>query len=108
MTFNEYQTLAQRTANPSMTKEQKLYNAVYGLVGESGETLDLIKKRDYQNHSLPMMSLAKEVGDVLWYIAEFCAASGIPMETLAVMNIEKLRERYPYGFSVERSVNREC
>ena len=48
-----------------------------------------------------------EVGDLLWGIAEFCTASGWMLEDVAQANVEKLKKRYPDGFSADRSLNRE-
>ena len=51
--------------------------------------------------------MAKELGDVAWYLAVASAAIGYDLETIMRMNIEKLKKRYPEGFSTERSQNRE-
>ena len=51
--------------------------------------------------------MARELGDVAWYLAETATAIGYPLEEILQMNIDKLRARYPEGFAVERSVNRE-
>lgn len=105
MHMNEYQKLAMRTAG-ELTNEDKLINAVFGLNGEAGEIADHIKKHMFQGHKLDGEKLVKELGDVLWYIALGAEALGINLEEVAQINIEKLKKRYPEGFSVERSVNR--
>lgn len=104
---NEYQGLAMRTSNRSLTKHEHLMNGVLGLVGESGEIADLMKKSLYQGHPQDIEHIAKELGDVLWYVAETATAIGVDMETIMKMNIEKLKKRYPAGFDTERSQNRE-
>ena len=105
ISFNEYQALAQRT---SATKrwEEKLVNGVLGLNGESGEAADIVKKHMYQGHPLDQDKLVKELGDILWYVAETCEALNIPMELVARGNIKKLYDRYPKGFASENSMNR--
>ena len=108
MTINEYQGLAMRTSNRELSKEDHLLNGVLGLVGESGEIADLIKKQRMQGHTLDIEHVAKELGDVCWYIAETATAIGCDMETIMKMNIDKLRKRYPEGFDSERSQNREA
>jgi NTP pyrophosphatase (non-canonical NTP hydrolase) len=107
MTINEYQGLAMRTSNRELSKEDHLLNGVLGLVGESGEIADLIKKNRMQGHPIDIEHIAKELGDVCWYIAETATAIGCDMETIMKMNIDKLRKRYPDGFDTERSQHRE-
>lgn len=104
--FNEYQHQAMRTANKDLPADEKLLNAVMGMCGEAGEAIDLLKKHRAQGAALDIDRLAKEVGDCLWYIAEFAEASGISLAEIAQRNIAKLKARYPEGFSEERSNNR--
>lgn len=108
MTANEYQGLAMRTSNSELSKEDHLLNGVLGLVGESGEIADLIKKNRMQGHDLNIEHVAKELGDVCWYIAETATAIGCDLETIMKMNIDKLKKRYPDGFSSDRSKNRKA
>jgi len=107
MNLNEYQKLAQRTANPKLDKEKKLINAALGLGGESGEVQDVIKKHLAQGHALNVEKIVDEAGDVLWYLAELAEVLGTTLDEIAAHNIKKLTQRYPEGFSTERSVNRE-
>ena len=107
MTINEYQRLAMKTLNPELDKKDVLINGVMGLCGESGEAIDIVKKWLAQGHELDKEKLAKELGDVAWYLAETAYALEIPLEDIFQANIEKLAKRYPEGFSTDRSVNRE-
>lgn len=108
MKMNEYQELAMRTAsNKNKTTQNYILNAALGLNGESGEIADAVKKSLFQGHDLQIKELAKELGDVMWYVALGCKAIGYTMEEVAKMNIEKLKSRYPNGFSEENSINRE-
>lgn len=104
--FNEYQRQAMRTANKNLPADEKLLNAVMGMCGEAGEAIDLLKKHRAQGAALDIDRLVKEVGDCLWYIAEFAEASGVSLAEIAQRNIAKLKARYPEGFSEERSNNR--
>lgn len=106
MTINEYQKLAMTTLNPALSPKDVLINGVMGLCGESGEAIDLVKKHLAQEHELNKEQLAKELGDIAWYLAETATAIGYPLEEILQMNIDKLKKRYPEGFAVERSVNR--
>ena len=106
MTINEYQKLALTTLNPALNEKDVLINGVMGLCGEAGEAIDLVKKHLAQGHELDKEKLAKELGDVAWYLAETAHAIGYDLESILRMNIDKLRARYPEGFSSERSVKR--
>lgn len=107
MNMNQYQELAQRTSNKALTKGYHLINGALGLAGESGEVADLVKKTYMQGHKeIDRAMIAKELGDILWYIAEAAAAIDYDLDTIAQMNIDKLRKRYPEGFDPERSMNR--
>lgn len=107
MTINEYQKLALTTLNPELSKKDVLINGVMGLCGESGEAIDIVKKHLHQGHELDREKLIKELGDIAWYLAETAAALDVSLEKVLERNIEKLRSRYPEGFSPDRSVNRE-
>ncbi len=106
MTINEYQKLAMTTKNPAMTGDALLINSVMGLCGEAGEAIDIVKKWFAQGHELDKEHLAKELGDIAWYLAEAATALDIPLEDILQANIEKLKKRYPEGFQTEKSVAR--
>ena len=107
LTINEYQKLAMRTSNKDMSPDYHLLNGALGLTGESGEVADLVKKCWMQGHDLDLEHVAKELGDICWYIAETATAIGYDMETIMQMNIDKLRQRYPEGFDTEKSQHRK-
>lgn len=107
MTVNEYQVAALRTANPALTQMEQLQNGVMGLNGEAGECIDLIKKHLFQGHTLNKEHIAKELGDVAWYLAISADAIGYDLETIFQMNINKLKDRYPDGFDPKLSINRK-
>lgn len=105
MELNEYMELAARTDIPK-TQIDGLRDAAMGMVGEAAEALDHMKKVLEQGHDLDFEKLIEETGDNLWYIAKMARYCGVTLEDVARQNIEKLRKRYPEGFSVESSVNR--
>lgn len=106
MEINEYQKLAMVTLNKKLDKKEMLTNSVMGLCGESGEACDLVKKHLFHGHELDREALIKELGDVAWYLAEAVAALDISLDEVFERNIEKLKQRYPEGFSEEKSINR--
>jgi NTP pyrophosphatase (non-canonical NTP hydrolase) len=107
MTINEYQKLAMVTKNPELSGRELLINSVMGLCGESGEVIDLVKKHVSHGHPLNREKLIDELGDVAWYLAECATVLDVTLEEVLERNIEKLKKRYPEGFSTERSINRE-
>ena len=107
MTINEYQKLAMTTLNPALSEKEVLLNGVMGLCGESGEAIDLVKKWMMQGYDLDKAHLAKELGDIAWYLAETATAIGCDLETILQNNIDKLKARYPEGFTAERSMHRK-
>ena len=106
MQVNEYQKLAMKTLNPALDKKDVLINSVMGLCGESGEAIDIVKKWLAQGHELDRERLAKELGDIAWYLAEAATALELPLEDILKANIEKLKKRYPEGFDEARSLAR--
>lgn len=106
MEINEYQKLAMRTLNPELSKNDVLINAAMGLCGESGEAIDIVKKWFAQGHELDREKLAKELGDIAWYLAEAATAIDMSLDDIFKANIEKLMKRYPEGFDSLKSQNR--
>lgn len=107
MTINEYQTAALRTAQTEeLAHIELVMNASLGLCGESGEVADIVKKFRFQGHDLDFEHIAKELGDVAWYLAVGAYAIGYDLETILQMNVDKLKARYPDGFSADRSLHR--
>ena len=108
ITGNEYQKLAMRTASGvcAATPDNLMLNGVMGLNGEAGECIDLVKKHFFQGKPLDKEHLAKELGDVAWYLAVTAQSIGYGLDDIFKMNIKKLEARYPNGFEVEKSEHR--
>ena len=106
MNANEYQKLAMTTLNPALDKKDILINSVMGLCGEAGEAIDIVKKWLAHGHELDREHLAKELGDIAWYLAEAATALDLSLDDILQANIDKLKKRYPEGFDTARSVNR--
>lgn len=82
--------------------------AAMGMCGEAGEVSELIKKYAYHGHTIDTEHLARELGDVLWYVSYMAHLFGYSLGEIMVMNQEKLAKRYPDGkFDTERSKNRK-
>jgi NTP pyrophosphatase (non-canonical NTP hydrolase) len=107
LSMNVYQELAGRTAGAGGDGDHRLIIAALGLAGEAGEFANLVKKLTAHGHTdITPEVLADELGDVLWYLAEAATACGLELDYVAKENVHKLQERYPEGFSEERSINR--
>lgn len=104
ITANDYQRACLRTAPGD--KSEWLENAIYGIIGEAGEIVDLVKKHKWQGHTLNAEDVALELGDLLWYGSLLASAINYDLGTVMQMNEKKLEQRYPEGFSKDRSVNR--
>ena len=86
----------------------KVIYAAMGMCGEAGEASELVKKYAYHGHTIDTEHLARELGDVLWYVSYLAHLFGYPLGRIMAMNQEKLAKRYPDGkFDAERSRNRE-
>lgn len=109
MTANEYQKNCMKFASQisTATKDNLLLQGVMGINGEAGEAIDIVKKYLFQGHPLDKDHLAKELGDVLWYIATTAEALDIDLHTIMQTNIEKLSARYGERFSTDASLHRK-
>lgn len=115
---NRYQKLAMRTCAipsdrdplveliPDIRKRGMLVHGVTLTSSEVGEVAGIVQKI-YQGHEFDVEHMKKELGDVMWGIAEICTALDIKFEDVMETNIDKLRARYPEGFEKERSLHRQ-
>lgn len=124
MTGNEYQKLAMRTNDGEASKRLGtlldawvdcidipdfggMVNGCFGLAGESGEVLYIVKKWIFHEKGLDRDHLKKELGDVMWYVAMICESAGFTLDEIMKMNIDKLKSRYPEGFDTQRANHRQ-
>lgn len=120
MTGNEYQRLAMRTDDGLATERLEgfvfddqvniggILNGCLGLSGETGELLDMVKKMVFHNKPFDEEHAKKELGDVLWYVAEIAHSFGWELDEIMLLNINKLKARYPEGFDTERANHRSA
>lgn len=78
-----------------------------GLAGECGEVVDLIKKHVHHGAPFDRDKFIKELGDVRWYFELLCSCVDVSMAEIEEKNVEKLRKRYPDGFSTQASIERK-
>lgn len=97
-----YQEFVRKLAKKMETKAATLHHATTGMSGESGEALDATKKMWVYNKELtPEVeeNLIEEAGDCLFYIQFLCNELGITLADAIEYNINKLKVRYPEGYS---------
>ena len=100
-TFAKYEQQARNTAIYTTQGFLGLSYTALGLTGEAGEVAEKIKKliRDGAGKDVEQLiqekrfEIAKEIGDVLWYVSALCRELGVSMEEVACLNIDKLHSR---------------
>ena len=90
---------------------ERLLTASVGMCAEAGEFTEIIKKIVFQGKPVNednLFHLKRELGDIMWYIAQACMGLNISLDEVLAMNVEKLSARYPDGaFDVHFSENRK-
>ena len=90
---------------------ERLLTAAVGLSAESGEFTEIVKKIVFQGkpyNEENIFHMKRELGDIMWYVAQACMALDTDFNEIIEMNVEKLKARYPGGeFDVHYSENRK-
>ena len=90
---------------------QRLLTAAVGMSAEAGEFTEVVKKIVFQGKEPTednLFHLKRELGDIMWYVAQACMGLNISLDEVLEMNVEKLAARYPDGtFDVYYSENRK-
>ena len=88
----------------------RLLTAAVGMSAESGEFTEVVKKIIFQGKPVNeenMFHLKRELGDIMWYVAQACMGLNVSLDEVIEMNVDKLKARYPGGeFDVHQSENR--
>lgn len=84
-----------------------LQHAALGMITESAEFADMLKKHIFYGKPLDKVNLREEVGDLLWYCAMALRALDTDFETVMETNINKLKARYPQKFTEDEALNRD-
>jgi NTP pyrophosphatase (non-canonical NTP hydrolase) len=100
MLLSDYQAASRRTAVYPGAGDNLLYPTL-GLCGESGEVAEKVKKMVRDDGGVltdeRRAALAKELGDVLWYVAQVASEAGLDLDAVAEGNLVKLRARQEQG-----------
>ena len=89
---------------------ERVLTAAIGISAEGGEFAEIVKKCIFQGKPMDddaQYHMKRELGDIMWYIAQACIALNISLEDVLDTNIQKLEARYPDGFEAFRSENRK-
>ncbi len=90
---------------------ERLLTAAVGMSAEAGEFTEVVKKIVFQGKPVNeenLFHLKRELGDIMWYVAQACIGLDISLDEVMEMNVEKLVARYPGGeFDVHYSENRK-
>lgn len=92
-TDNYHNFFSKEKVNP------RIEHAMYGLVTETGEIMDQLKRSKVYNTPFDKVNIVEELGDIMWYMAILCDEVGLSFEELWDRNIEKLKARYPDKYS---------
>ena len=89
----------------------RLLTAALGMCAESGEFTEIVKKIVFQGKPVNadnLYHMKRELGDIMWYVAQACMTLDTTIDEIIEMNVEKLEKRYPGGeFDVHYSENRK-
>lgn len=107
MNFKEYQEKASRTLADLKKPLMNQLHMIVGMVTESSELADAYKKHFAYGKELDVVNVEEEIGDLLWYVANFCTMMNFDMSNIMQKNINKLEARYPEKFTQEDAINRD-
>lgn len=100
--LKEYQKLCKLTAKKFDTSEKEILTWGLGIAGEAGDVASCIKKTFVHNND-QRTGIKENIGDTLWYVAMICNFFGWDMQEILNENLEKLKKRYPNGFTIENA-----
>lgn len=107
MDWIEYVDKASRTDAELKTKELHDIHMVMGMSTEVGEILDVFKKNLAYGKIIDWVNVKEEIGDLMWYLANFCKTNDLNLSKILDTNIEKLEARYPEKFTKNNAIFRD-
>mgnify|MGYP001196004729 CR=1 FL=1 len=99
-TLKEYQELCKNTAKKFDIPDKEILTWGLGIAGEAGDIASCIKKTIIHDND-QKIGIRENIGDTLWYAAMICNFFGWDMQEVLNENIEKLKKRYPNGFTIK-------
>jgi len=98
--LNEYQSLCQRSAKKFDNPKEEILTWGLGIAGEAGDIASCIKKT-FAHDNDQRAGIRENIGDTLWYAATICNFFGWNMQEVLEENVEKLKKRFPNGFTIQ-------
>jgi NTP pyrophosphatase (non-canonical NTP hydrolase) len=96
--LKEYQKLCKKTAKKFSDKDKEILTWGLGIAGEAGDVAGCIKKTVSHGNN-QKEGIKENIGDTLWYLAMICNFYGWNLDDILKENINKLKKRYPKGFT---------
>lgn len=103
MTINDYQKRTYIAIQPHSDVKDEILNWSIGLSEECGEVMNHIKHFCWGGEQINNVEIAKELGDVLWYLSALCTVLNLDLDTVATLNMRKLEHRFGGEFTKEKS-----
>lgn len=107
MKYQEYQKEAARTCAKLANDSDNNIHMILGMQTEVAELADVFKKNLAYGKPIDWVNAKEEIGDLMWYVANFCNLNDIDLEQVMETNINKLRARFPGKFTQENALNRD-
>lgn len=104
---DQYQLLAGRTVSQLKDQRDNNIHMVLGMLTEAAELADVFKKELAYGKEIDWVNVKEEIGDLMWYIANFCTMNDIRLSNVLHTNIEKLKTRYPKTFTTGEALSRD-
>lgn len=106
MEINEYQRMSNVAVQRHDSEKDAMAHWLLGLTEEAGEVSGLIKHKYFHNEPISVLSIAEELGDVLWYVGVICTTLGISLDDVAKANVAKLDIRFDREYDDNKVIDR--
>ena len=107
MNLDEYGKNAKRIMAILRTETMDDLHMILGMVTEVAELADVYKKYIAYGKDLDFINIQEEIGDLMWYVVNFCTLNNFDLEKILETNINKLNTRYPEAFAKHQANNRD-
>jgi NTP pyrophosphatase (non-canonical NTP hydrolase) len=107
MELKNYQNAAKRTNTDLGSQLSNSMHMLMGLTTEVGELTDVYKRKFAYGKEIDMTNVEEEIGDILWYLVNFCTLNNLDIEKCMGKNISKLYVRFPEKFNQDQALVRD-